>query len=75
MFKFPEYSKNWKILSERCKQRDGHKCTRCGKSGVVLHAHHVISKSKGGVDKVVNLRTLCEECHSRMHSHMKRKKK
>jgi 5-methylcytosine-specific restriction endonuclease McrA len=75
---FPEYSKNWKILSEHCKQRDDRRCTKCGRPSSPnnkLHAHHIVSKSKGGMDRVVNLRTLCEECHALMHSHMKRKKK
>lgn len=76
MIKFPKYPKNWKLLSERCKNRDGRRCTKCGRRGSPtnkLHAHHIVSKSKGGSDSKANLRTLCEECHTLMHSHMKRK--
>lgn len=72
MMKFPKYSDNWKELSRKCKERDGRKCTRCGKVNVKLHAHHIVSKSKGGSDTKANLRTLCEECHALMHHHMKK---
>jgi 5-methylcytosine-specific restriction endonuclease McrA len=76
-FKFPKYSNDWGITAKRCKKRDGERCTKCGRRGTKdnrLHSHHIISKSKGGPDTETNLRTLCEECHSLLHPHMRKKK-
>lgn len=72
-FNFPKYDNDWIELSRKCKNRDSNKCTRCGKVKEKLHAHHIISKSKGGRDCLKNLRTLCRECHMLKHSHMKRR--
>ena len=74
MYRFPVYPTNWKAIANSCKERDGRKCTRCGKTTGPLHAHHIISKSKGGSDSRINLRTLCEECHTLMHPHMKQRR-
>lgn len=74
-FKFPKYSDNWNELSRKCKKRDQNKCTHCHKPETKnnrLHAHHIISKSKGGRDDLANLRTLCENCHRIIHPHMKK---
>ena len=56
----------------KIKQREGHRCQICsdyqGKkydSGVivVVQAHHIIPKSKGGTNMPDNLITLCDFCH------------
>jgi 5-methylcytosine-specific restriction endonuclease McrA len=83
-WKFPEYcggnKADWRMLSEECKRRDGYKCTQCGAKGwqaggnATLQAHHIVSKSKGGLDIISNLETVCTGCHSKHHDHMKGKK-
>lgn len=83
-WKFPSYckgnAKDWKALSDKCKQRDGFRCKECGASGkqiggtAELHACHIVSKSKGGQDILFNLTTKCSNCHAKEHSHMRKKK-
>ena len=75
-FKFPKYSSEWATLSKKCKIRDNYRCTQCNKKEAPnnkLQAHHITSKSKNGRDDIANLRTLCEECHTLNHPHMKKK--
>ncbi|MDA8273501.1 MAG: RNA-guided endonuclease IscB [Deltaproteobacteria bacterium] len=47
--------------------RDGHKCSRCGKTNTVLNVHHIIARAGGGTDRPDNLITLCEACHKAYH--------
>ncbi len=47
--------------------RDGYKCQLCG-AKQDLHLHHIVPRSKGGVDRPENLITLCSECHSKVHN-------
>jgi len=48
--------------------RDGYTCQHCGKSNLVLNAHHIIFRSNGGSDRPDNLITLCEDCHKKLHA-------
>lgn len=50
--------------------RDNYQCKHksCLNSCKKLHVHHVIYKSNGGSDRPDNLITLCEDCHSKLHS-------
>ena len=43
-------------------QRDGFKCTKCGKKDM-LEVHHIIPVSEGGTNEKTNLQTLCVQCH------------
>jgi|APGre2960657505_1045072.scaffolds.fasta_scaffold01603_4 5-methylcytosine-specific restriction endonuclease McrA len=80
-YKFPEYCNgnrnDWRKLADQCKDRDGFKCQECGALGIqaggfaVLHAHHIVSKSKSGWDSLLNLKTICSKCHAKEHSHMR----
>jgi len=45
--------------------RDGHKCVRCGSSG--LQVHHRIKRSVARDDRLENLETLCAGCHVKEH--------
>jgi hypothetical protein len=54
-------------LREAVFARDGYTCQICGKSvkdGVILHAHHIIYRSNGGTDRINNLLTVCDKCHT-----------
>ena len=47
--------------------RDNHKCVCCGRGiedGAILHAHHLIYRSLGGTNRMKNLVTVCERCHT-----------
>jgi hypothetical protein len=50
--------------------RDNHICQHCkGKSkDKRLEVHHIIFRSNGGSDDPLNLITLCETCHKKLHS-------
>jgi len=57
--------------------RDRHICAYCGRSqsrGVdtFLQAHHILYRSEGGQHTADNLVTLCQSCHSMVHSNKKK---
>jgi 5-methylcytosine-specific restriction endonuclease McrA len=41
----------------------GHKCAYCGAENVPLQIEHVVSKSKGGSNRVSNLAIACKTCN------------
>jgi 5-methylcytosine-specific restriction endonuclease McrA len=60
-------SKRWLRLRAACLERDDFRCRRCGRSadgGAILNADHVIPRSKGGLDVLENLQTLCDDCNA-----------
>lgn len=64
------YPNDWDELRRRVYRRDGLRCTNCGSSDVVLHAHHVVPLSRGGTNSLTNLTSLCDPCHTLVHPHM-----
>lgn len=60
-----DYPPDWPLRSAAVVARDK-VCTSCG-SGKTLQAHHVVPLSKGGTNRLGNLKLLCEQCHQRMH--------
>ena len=47
--------------------RDGFRCTKCGKASA-LEAHHVVRLERGGDPyALANLLTLCTRCHIAIH--------
>lgn len=66
-------SELWLSLRKQALSRDGYKCRKCGKD-YELNVHHIRSRSRGGEDALGNLLTLCEDCHSDFHPHMRRRK-
>jgi 5-methylcytosine-specific restriction endonuclease McrA len=60
----------WSVLSKACKQRDGHKCRKCGDTEY-LQVDHIILVSRGGLTTLSNLWTLCDVCHSKRPGHQK----
>jgi hypothetical protein len=43
-----------------------HDCISCG-HGIVVEAHHILSRGRGGDDVLPNLVGLCQECHHAYH--------
>jgi hypothetical protein len=70
-----DYPTNWNKIRKEVYNRDDYKCVNCGRggrtSGVELHAHHVVPKSKGGTHEKTNLITVCDECHNAIHGNSK----
>lgn len=54
-----EYNKRFFVFA-----RDEYTCQCCKKSNKKIRIHHILYKSKGGTDRVDNLITVCEDCHS-----------
>lgn len=54
-------------LREAVFTRDGYTCQCCGRSvkdHAILHVHHIRYRSHGGTDRMSNLITVCEKCHT-----------
>jgi 5-methylcytosine-specific restriction endonuclease McrA len=50
-------------------ERDGYKCTECGKtSGLIIHHIDHSGKSENPNNEIDNLITLCKSCHGRHHA-------
>lgn len=68
-----DYPSDWGSRREKVLQRDNHQCQNCGQRSnndgeVVLNAHHIVPKSKGGSHRESNLITLCGGCHRAIHA-------
>lgn len=47
--------------------RDNYRCVCCGRGiegGAILHAHHLKYRSLGGTNRMENLVTVCDKCHT-----------
>ena len=54
-------------LREAVFTRDGYTCQCCGRNiedGAVLHVHHIQYRSRGGSNRMGNLITVCDKCHT-----------
>lgn len=54
-------------LREAVFTRDGHTCVFCGrglKDGAILHAHHIGYWKKDRSNRLANLASCCEQCHT-----------
>lgn len=54
-------------LREAVFLRDNYTCQCCGKSikdGAILHVHHIKYRSQGGTNRLSNLCTICDKCHT-----------
>lgn len=54
-------------LREAVFSRDNYTCQCCGRSikdHAILHAHHAKYRSQGGTDRIGNVVTVCEKCHT-----------
>lgn len=64
------YAKHWHDLSlaERrhiVRERDGAHCAYCGRVDDHLEVDHVLPRSQGGTDALMNLVLACQECNAR----------
>ena len=55
--------KDWEEARKRQMKKDLWKCTKCGKSNIMLHVHHKIPYRKTKDNSIANLTTLCSSCH------------
>lgn len=60
--------KEWAVITEAVKRRDGFKCRKCSATDY-LQVDHIVPVSKGGRSVMTNLWTLCDLCHSRRPGH------
>ena len=62
------YSMEWEENRRRARERDGHRCVRCG-STKLLHVHHLTPWNPDDplTHAVDNLETLCASCHRKLH--------
>ena len=47
--------------------RDKYTCQCCRRTiadGAILHVHHIIYRSRGGTNRMSNLATVCDRCHT-----------
>ena len=72
-YRMRRYPSNWGDIAGRVRRRDGYRCRRCSRTDLPLHVDHVWPLSRGGPNFQWNLRTLCEDCHTRRHPHMMRR--
>lgn len=60
---------NWNQQSSAARKRDNDTCQHCGKTGTSLPVHHIIpfhlSDDYITANRLSNLNTLCQACHSR----------
>jgi 5-methylcytosine-specific restriction endonuclease McrA len=57
----------WRALKMKVIQRDDHACVLCG-SKTNLTVDHIKELSLGGTNAMINLRTLCKDCHEQRHN-------
>ena len=50
-------------LRYACLGRDGYRCRKCGKAGI-LECDHIVPLHKNGYNTLCNMQTLCKTCHS-----------
>ena len=54
-------------LREAVFSRDNYTCQCCERTisdEAILHVHHIIYRSMGGTNRMANLATVCEKCHT-----------
>lgn len=50
-------------IREYLLEKWGWRCAYCGKENIPLEIEHIIPKSRGGTDRVLNLALACRECN------------
>ena len=49
------------------RERDGNRCSICGRTNVELHVHHIVPLSEKGGNDPSNLMSVCVDCHRKLH--------
>ena len=62
---------NFENVKSYVRCRDGYTCQICRATQCQLQVHHIIHRSKGGIDIPSNLISLCPVCHSKVHASSK----
>ena len=76
------YPKDWEMRKNYIKKKYNYKCASCGSENEYtsqwyapykfkFFCHHIVSIKEGGDNSLENLILLCEECHNKIHPHMK----
>ena len=56
-------SRRWKLARRAALERDGWRCVKCGRSGM-LQVDHIVPLSQGGDGYLLTgLQSLCRNCH------------
>ena len=59
--------RRWRAVKRQAHERDGWRCTFCGKAGA-LEAHHIIAIENGGEPyDLDNIASACRGCHIDHH--------
>jgi 5-methylcytosine-specific restriction endonuclease McrA len=66
----------WIAVCKVVNERDEYQCDCCGRKGNplamsvldMLHHHHIVYRSAGGLDTTENLVLFCSECHAAEHA-------
>ncbi|MCP2604780.1 HNH endonuclease [Candidatus Aminicenantes bacterium AH-873-B07] len=80
------YPPDWEYRCKVIRSRDGNRCRKCGKKGI-LQVHHIDLVKKGGISVgygpfriktggthfIENLITLCQNCHIKEHPYLLKK--
>ena len=61
-------AEDWEPLRKATLRRDKYTCQGCGTTGQTLNVHHIAQLQYGGNSELVNLITLCNDCHARIHN-------
>lgn len=60
-------SETWNNLRVARLARDGAKCRLCGKRDLSNDVHHIFYPEKWEDTAIQHLKTLCRECHEKVH--------
>ena len=53
----------WRVVRLAALERDGYRCTRCGRAGRLEVDHHIPIARGGAKHDLANLQSLCRDCH------------
>lgn len=55
-----------KAWADAARSKYGNRCSRCGWDKARCDVHHIVPRSKGGLNKLSNAEVICPNCH-RLH--------
>ena len=66
---------NWANVCRKVNERDDYRCRVCGRRPSLTslslrergHHHHIVYRSRGGMDFTANIVLLCAQCHDLVH--------